>query len=133
MNKIVNGVIIVLLVLSVWTILSVEFELQLIKIDVSRITCSKINKICLNLSYSYFARLIIYALTVIIPHYTRKRTYKPLVCYIIDDYYYRSMFQYHSYCTDRDSIMSLAIEDQYLANYCTKMDKKYGENTMKHP
>lgn len=130
MNRIVNGVILMLLVLSVLTIFSVEFEFQLIKINVSKITCLKINRICLNLSYSFFAGLIMYVLTVLIPRSTRKRIYKPLVVYIIDDYYYRSMFQYFSYCTDRNSFIPLAKDDQYLKNYCSKMDQKFGRKNI---
>ena len=126
MNRIVNGVIIMLLVLSVWAIISVEFEFQQIKINVSSINCSKINKICLNLSYSYFAGFIMYFLTVSIPRTTRKRTYKPLVVNIIDDYYYRSMFQYFSYCIDSNSFIPIAKDDQYLRKYCGKMDQKFG-------
>ncbi len=131
MNKIVTSAIIILCVLSLLTIFCVEFEFQLIKINAARITCLKINRICLNLSYGYCASFIMYVLTVYIPQFQRKKIYKPLLVSIIDDYYYRSMFQYFLYCTDKNSNIPFAKDDKYLKNYCGKMDQKFGkENIM---
>lgn len=110
-DKLINGLIIVLFVLSVWTIFSVEFECQLIKINVSILTCSIINKICLNLSYSYCAGFIIYGLTVVLPLIKRKRICKLQVDHLISDYYRRSLYQYFSFCSGRKA------DDQYVKNY----------------
>ena len=76
-NYWVEALLAVLLVLSFWAVLSIQFYIiPKIEVNWTQEVCIRVNGFYLNLSYSIIAGFIIYLLTCAFPHYQKKRILK---------------------------------------------------------
>jgi hypothetical protein len=134
-KHIVNMLIVLFFILSIWIICSVEVELfDKIGTDLfSQKTCSSINKTILNLAYSYSAGIIIFLFTAVIPEQNRRRMYKPLVNNIIQEYCKCVMYQYFQFCADSDDEIPESVNDPYIMKYRAEMFHTFYKVSWKPP
>ncbi len=93
--RILNLTIYLLLFISIWIILSVGLNLiPVFEIDISYEKAERINRVIINVSYSYLAGYIMYLLTVSLPSFRRKKTMIPLINNYINTYCSQSLFSF---------------------------------------
>lgn len=73
-------VFIIVLILCFWAIFAIQLEIDwlIIKIKLPQSVCNNINRLYLNLSYSYVAGYIIYLLTIYFPKKSEKKRLQPI-------------------------------------------------------
>jgi len=101
--KIIKYIIYILLLISIWTILSVGLTIiPTFEADITKETADRVNSVMINISYSYLAGYIMYFLTVSLPTYRRKMTMEPLINDYIETYCSQSLFSFFMYYNNSD-------------------------------
>lgn len=69
----------ILLMMSIWAIISIELEIFLVDCDKSEKFIKGVNRIFLGLSYSYVVGIIVFCFTVVWPTYYEKYRLRPVI------------------------------------------------------
>lgn len=80
LSVLLKTVFIIVLMLCFWAIFAIQLEIDwlMIIINLSQNVCDNINRLYLNLSYSYVAGYIIYLLTIYFPKKFEKKRLQPI-------------------------------------------------------
>ncbi|NDV77850.1 hypothetical protein [Dysgonomonas sp. 511] len=87
--KYINYILALPTLISLYIIFTIELDIQILKFGALE-NADKINKILINISYSYFAGLVFYLLVTYIPYYEKRKKAEYAIAYFIDMIYHKS-------------------------------------------